>query len=66
VIAHDKGCLHLSRVRNFEALREYLRVVRTRARNGETAAMWRELAQGAAQEKALAMARADRSAANEH
>ena len=53
VIAHDKGCLHLSRVRNFEALRAYLRVVRRRARDGETAAMWRELAQGAAQEKAL-------------
>jgi len=53
MITHEKGCLHLSRVRNFEALRAYLRVVRRRARNGETAAMWRELAQGAAQEKAL-------------
>ena len=53
VIAHEKGCLHLSRASNFEALRVYLRVVRRRARDGETAAMWRELAQGAAQEKAL-------------
>ena len=53
MITHEKGCLHLSRVRNFEALRAYLRVVRRRARNGETAAMWRELAQGTAQEKAL-------------
>ena len=48
VIAHDKGCLRLSRARNFEALRQHLRMVRKRARDGETAAMWRELAQGAA------------------
>jgi len=50
VIAHDKAHLRLSRVRNFEALRAYLRLVRRRARAGETAAMARELAQGAAQE----------------
>jgi hypothetical protein len=53
VIAHDKARLRLSRVRNFEALRAYLRLVRRRARAGETAAMWRELAQGAAQERDL-------------
>jgi hypothetical protein len=53
VIAHDKGCLRLSRARKLEALRQYLRVVRSRSRDGETAAMWRELAQGAAQERGL-------------
>jgi hypothetical protein len=53
VIAHDKAHLRLSRVRNFEALRAYLRLVRRRARAGETAAMWRELAQGAVQERDL-------------
>jgi hypothetical protein len=53
VIAHDKGCLRLGRARDFEALREYLRVVRRRANDGETAAMWRELAQGAARERDL-------------
>jgi hypothetical protein len=65
VIAHDKQCLRLSQARNFEALREYLRVVRRRARASKTAAMWRELAQGAAQEKILTMARADHSAGHE-
>jgi hypothetical protein len=53
VIAHEKGWLRLGRARDFEALREYLRVVRRRARDGETAAMWRELAQGAARERDL-------------
>jgi len=53
MIAHDKGCLHLSRARNFEALRAYLRMVRRRARDGETGAMWGELARGAALEKDL-------------
>jgi hypothetical protein len=53
MIAHDKARLHLSRVRNFEALRAYLRLVRRRARAGETAAMRRELAQGAAEERDL-------------
>jgi hypothetical protein len=53
LIAHDKAGLRLSRAYNFEALREYLRVVRRRARDGETAAMWRELAQGAAHERDL-------------
>jgi hypothetical protein len=48
---HDKAHLQLSRARNFEVLGEYLRTVRRRARHGETAAMWTELAQGAAQEK---------------
>ncbi|HEY1344739.1 MAG TPA: hypothetical protein VGF54_07140 [Streptosporangiaceae bacterium] len=54
VIAHDKACLRLSRARSLEALRAYLRLVRRRARGGETAAMWRELAQGAAGERDLA------------
>jgi len=53
VMAHDKGCLRPGRARDFEALRQYLDIVRRRARNGETAAMWRELAQGAAQETDL-------------
>ena len=48
VIAHDKACRRVSRARNFEALREYLRIVRRRARDGETAVMWRELARSAA------------------
>jgi hypothetical protein len=51
VIARDKARLRLSQARNFEALREYLRVVRRCARDGQTADMWRELAQGAAQER---------------
>jgi hypothetical protein len=53
VIAHDKGRLDLSHARDFEALREYLRMVRRRARNGQAAAMWRELAHGAAQQRDL-------------
>ncbi|HXZ75352.1 MAG TPA: hypothetical protein VEH31_31405 [Streptosporangiaceae bacterium] len=53
VIVHDKARLRLRRVRNLESLRAYLRLVRRRARDGETAAMWRELAQGAAQERDL-------------
>jgi len=48
-ISHDKARRRLRRASNFEALREYLLTVRRRARNGQTAAMWRELAQGAAQ-----------------
>jgi len=50
--AHDKACRRLRRASNFEALREYLLMVRRRARNGQTAAMWTELAQGAARERA--------------
>jgi hypothetical protein len=53
VIAHDKARLRLRRVRNFQALRSYLRLVRRRVRAGETAAMRTELAQGAAQERDL-------------
>jgi hypothetical protein len=53
VIAHDKARLRLGRVRNFETLRAYLHLVRRRARAGEMAAMWRELARGAAQERDL-------------
>jgi hypothetical protein len=45
VIVRDKASLHLDRVHKFEALRDYLRVVRRRAKAGETAEMWRELAQ---------------------
>ena len=53
VIAHDKARLRLSRVRNLESLWAYLRLVRRRARDGGTAAMWRELAQGATRERDL-------------
>jgi hypothetical protein len=53
VIAHDKTRLRLSRVRNLEALRAYLRLVCRRARAGEMAAMRRELARGAAQDRDL-------------
>jgi hypothetical protein len=52
VTDHEKGGPRLGRARNFEALREYLRMVRRRARDGETAAMRRELDQGAALESA--------------
>jgi hypothetical protein len=53
MISCDKARLDLSRAGTFETLREYLRMVRRRARDGETAAMWSELAHGAAREKAL-------------
>jgi hypothetical protein len=53
VTVHDKARLRLSRARDFEALGEYLRMVRRRARRGEMAAMRRELAHGAAQERDL-------------
>lgn len=53
VTVHDKARLRLSRARDFEALGEYLRMVRRRARHGEMAAMRRELAQGAVQERDL-------------
>jgi hypothetical protein len=53
VIVRNKASLHLSRARNFEALQEYLRVVRRRAEEGETADLWRELTQGAAQDRDL-------------
>jgi hypothetical protein len=46
VIGHDKARLRLRRARNLEALQNYLRLVRSRARDGDTAAMWRELAEG--------------------
>jgi hypothetical protein len=57
VISRDKAHRRFRRARQFEALQEYLREVRRRARNGETAQMWRELARGAAQEKELAGSR---------
>jgi hypothetical protein len=47
-IARDLAHLRLGRARNLEALRDYLHVVRRRAGDGETAAMWGELARGAA------------------
>jgi hypothetical protein len=50
VIARDKARGRSTRARKFEALDEYLREVRRRARKGETAQMRRELARGAAQE----------------
>jgi hypothetical protein len=50
--ANDRTRRRLRRASNFEALRKYLLMVRRRARNGQTAAMWRELAQGAARERA--------------
>ncbi len=53
MIARDRAHLRLSRAHNLEALCKYLGMVRRRASDGETAAMWRELAQGAAQEKEL-------------
>jgi hypothetical protein len=50
IIARHKVQRRMDRVRKFEALDEYLREVRRRAAAGETAQMWRELAQGTAQE----------------
>jgi hypothetical protein len=52
VIVREKAHRRFRRAHQFEALQEYLRVVRRRARKGETGQMWRELAHGAAQEKA--------------
>ena len=54
VIARDKAHGHFDRVGKFEALQQYLREVRRRARKGETPQMWEELARGAAQERDLA------------
>jgi hypothetical protein len=54
VIMREKTDLHLNRAQNFEALREYLHMVRRRATAGETADMWRELGQGAARDRDLA------------
>jgi len=54
VITREKANLQLKRVHNFEALREYVRMVRRRAKAGETSDMWRELAQGAAHDRDLA------------
>jgi hypothetical protein len=52
VIARDEAGGHPGRAHKLESLREYLRAVaRRRARDGGTAGMWRELAQGAAQER---------------
>ena len=53
VIAHDMARGRSTRARKFEALDEYLREVRRRARKGETAQMRSELARGAAQEREM-------------
>jgi hypothetical protein len=53
VIVHEQAELRLRRARSFEMLRDYLRMVRRRADNGETGEMWRELVQGAARERDL-------------
>lgn len=50
VITRDKAHRRFHRAHQFEALQEYLREVRRRARKGETDQMWRELACGAARE----------------
>jgi len=44
VITREKASLHLSQAHKFEALRDYLRMVRRRTKAGEAADMWRELA----------------------
>ena len=53
LIAREEAHHRLHRVRMLEALREYLRYVRRRAREGQTADMWDELARGAAWEQIL-------------
>ena len=54
VIARDKADRRFARAGKFEALQQYLREVRRRARKGETSQMWAELARGAARERDLA------------
>jgi hypothetical protein len=54
VIARDKAHRRFARAGKFEALLQYLREVRRRARKGETSQMWEELARGAARERDLA------------
>ena len=54
VIARDKAHRRFERAGKFEALQQYLREVRRRARKGETSQMWTELARGAARERELA------------
>jgi len=54
VIARDKAHRRFARAGQFEALLQYLREVRRRARKGETSQMWEELARGAARERDLA------------
>jgi len=51
LITREKAHRRFDRARKFEALKGYLREVRKRARKGETAQMWQELARGAALEK---------------
>ena len=53
LIAREQAHRRLHRVRMLEALREYLRYVRRRAREGHIADMWEELARGAAREQIL-------------
>jgi hypothetical protein len=57
VIARYRASRQPGQALHFEALRDYLRMVRQRASKGETGQMWRELAQGAARERELASGR---------
>jgi uncharacterized damage-inducible protein DinB len=50
-IAREKAQLRPHRAHMLEALREYLRYVRRRVRQGQTAEMWDELARGATREE---------------
>jgi hypothetical protein len=50
-IARENAHRDFRRVRVLEALRQYLRYVRKRVHAGQTADMWRELAEGAAREE---------------
>ena len=54
VIARDRANRNPGQARQLEVLRDYLHMVRQRARKGETGQMWQELAQGAARESKLA------------
>jgi hypothetical protein len=57
LITSEEARRRLDRVRTLEALRDYLRFVRRRAMEGQTADMWGELALGAVQEQILRRAR---------
>jgi hypothetical protein len=57
VIARNRASRHPGQARHLEALRDYLRMVRQRARKGETGQMWRELAHGATRERQLVSGR---------
>jgi hypothetical protein len=57
VIARNRASRHPGQARHLEALRDYLRMVRQRARKGEIGQMWRELAHGATRERQLVSGR---------